>query len=139
MLYVGIHSDGKKDTSSYVLILDKIKSMIAKVRVTHCMSDYEAATRKAVRKIFPAARLSGCYFHYVQAIVKSFKRYSLNNDDKFKNAREEVSALALLPNEYVVQGFETISKRFKKSKRWKLYSEYWMKQWSGAYISVYGM
>lgn len=103
------------------------------------MSDYEAATRKAVRAVFLKSRLSGCYFHYVQAVVKKFKRFGLKKDDKFKGAMEEVSALALLPNEKVIEGFKIISKNFKKSERWQRFSDYWMRTWSKANISVYGL
>lgn len=56
----------RRDTKSYELILSKLKSMLPGVNVETCMSDYEAATRKAIRIVFPKARLAGCYFHYVQ-------------------------------------------------------------------------
>ncbi|XP_037033816.1 uncharacterized protein LOC119072663 [Bradysia coprophila] len=129
----------KRDTSSYELILTKLKAMFPSVNVECCMSDYEAATRKAIRIVFPSARLAGCYFHYVQAIVKAFKRFGLKNDEKFDNVRQQVSVLALLPNEYVSIGFETISKNFKKSIRWNRFAEYWLRQWAPANISVYGL
>lgn len=75
----------------------------------------------------------------LQAIVKAFKRFGLKNDEKFDDVRQQVSVLALLPNEYVLEGFETISNNFKKSIRWTRFAEYWLRQWAPANISVYGL
>lgn len=75
----------------------------------------------------------------LQAIVKAFKRFGLKNDEKFDNVRQQVSVLALLPNEYVTKGFQSISNNFKKSIRWNRFAEYWLRQWAPANISVYGL
>lgn len=129
----------KRDTSSYKVIFEKLKALLPKNTISNCMSDYEAATRKAVREVFPTARMSGCYFHYVQAVVKKFKKYGMKDDDNFKEVREQVCALALLPNEKVIEGFELISQSIKRSERWTRFSAYWMRTWSKANISVYGL
>lgn len=71
--------------------------------------------------------------------MKAFKRFGLKNDEKFDNVRQQVSVLALLPNEYVSKGFEIISKNFVKSIRWNRFAEYWLRQWAPANISVYGL
>lgn len=36
------------------------------MNVVNCMTDYEAATRKAIKDQFPNSKVTGCYFHYVQ-------------------------------------------------------------------------
>lgn len=72
-------------------------------------------------------------------MVKAFKRFGLKGDEKFKYARQQISALALLPNEFVTPGFHVVSKQFKKSTRWSRFVSYWLKQWSPANISVYGL
>lgn len=82
----------------------------------------------------------GCYFHYVQAITKAFRRYGLTKKtSKFDLTMQKVSALALLPNDFVIIGFEFIAKNFIKSKTFKRFADYWRKQWAGANISVYGL
>lgn len=103
------------------------------------MTDYEAATRKAIQKHFPEADIFGCFFHYVQAIHKAFKRHGMLNDAKFDNALQEMSALALLPNDFVVKGFITIDEKMGESIRWKTFREYWLDEWAHANISVYGI
>ncbi len=52
---------------------------------------------------------------------------------------QEISALALLPSEFISKGFEGIAKRFKKSKTFARFAEYWRNQWEDANISVYGL
>lgn len=63
----------RKDYSSYMHEFDKLKELIPSINVVNCMSDYEAAIRKCIKKQFPESRISGCFFHYVQAINKSAK------------------------------------------------------------------
>lgn len=130
----------KKTFTSYDTVFGNLKLLMPSVSVARVMSDYEAATRKAVKKHYPNAKISGCFFHYVQAIVKRAKKMGLRRDAKFSDAVKQVCALALLPNDFVVQGFKSIEETFKiKSKRWTAFKKYWMKQWSSANISVYGL
>lgn len=130
----------KKTFSSYDALFANLKLLMPSVQVAKAMSDYEAATRKALKKHYPNARITGCLFHYVQAIIKNAKRFKLHRDEKFKDVIKEICSLALLPNEFVVKGFQSIADRFKiKSKRWTSFKKYWMKQWAFANISVYGL
>lgn len=130
----------RKDFNSYMVVFDELKKLLPSMNVVECMSDFEAATRKAILLQFPRARLSGCYFHYVQAIMKACKRFGLMkyaDADKFKLAVNKIAALALLPNEYIKKGFDCISERFTNSVRWNRFKEYWLSQWQKANISVY--
>lgn len=130
----------KKTFTSYDTVFENLKLLMPSVTVAKVMSDYESATRKALRKHYPDAKISGCFFHYVQAIVKRAKKMGLRRDAKFNDAVKQVCALALLPNDFVLQGFKSIEATFNvKSKRWTAFKKYWMKQWSSANISVYGL
>lgn len=127
---------------SYSLIFEKLKKLIPLCEISNFMTDYEAATRKALRIHFPQARISGCYFHYVKAINKASRRFGLHKDVKFESAIQKVSALALLPNEFVSEGFKVIDQEnriFKYSVRWARFKKYWLRQWDKANISVYGL
>lgn len=132
----------RKDYHSYFLVLIKLKEMIPNMNVVNCMTDYEQATRKAIKELFPTSRLSGCLFHYVQAIQKASKRFGLSSKadgEKFKAAINKISALALLPNDYIVKGFKSIAKSIKGSMRWDKFKDYWLRQWKNANLSVYGL
>lgn len=90
--------------------------------------------------MYPEAEVYGCFFHYVQAITKRFKKFGLNkNGSKFDRTMQKIAALALLPNNFVVAGFNSIAKNFKKSKTFARFAKYWRKQCAGANISVYGL
>lgn len=52
---------------------------------------------------------------------------------------KQISALALLPNEYILAGFDFIAKSFRKSKSFARFEQYWRRQWANANISVYGL
>ncbi|KAJ6647973.1 hypothetical protein Bhyg_03198 [Pseudolycoriella hygida] len=130
-----------KTFSAYDTVFQNLKLLMTSVEVAKLMTDYEAASRKALKKHYPNARMSGCFFHYVQAIVKSTKRFGLRSDERFKDTIKHLCVLALLPNDYVIQGFECIDSGFKdvNSTRWDAFRKYWMKQWAKANISVYGL
>lgn len=91
----------KKTFSSYDTIFQNLKFLMPSVEVVKLMTDYEAATRKALKKHYPNARIAGCFFHYVQAMVKSTKRFGLRSDERFTDAVKKICYLALLPNEFV--------------------------------------
>lgn len=132
----------KKTYYSYKVFFAKQKLLFPSRDITNFMADYEAATRKALKSEFPRARISGCYFHYVKAINKASRRFGLSKDVKFETAIQKVSALALLPNEFISKGFEIIdneNRDFKKSLRWSRFRMYWRRQWENANVSVYGL
>lgn len=56
----------RRDFHSYVKVFSELKKLIPSMNVVNCMSDYEAATRKAIKDQFPNSKITGCYFHYVQ-------------------------------------------------------------------------
>lgn len=131
----------KKTFSSYDCIFQNLKFLMPSVEVAKVMTDYEAATRKALKKHYPNARIAGCFFHYVQAIVKRTKSFGLRKDERFTEAVKKLCYLALLPNEFVLEGFECIDNSVSNfgSTRWERFRKYWMKQWAPANISVYGL
>lgn len=131
----------KKTFTSYDTIFQNLKLLMPSVEVVKLMTDYEAATRKALIKHYPNARLAGCFFHYVQAMVKSTKRFGLRSDDRFLFAIKKVCHLALLPNEFILPGFESVEQDLGniESTRWTRFRTYWLKQWGSANISVYGL
>lgn len=94
---------------SYNLIFRKLKLLFASCEISNFMTDYEAATRKALKRQFPNARISGCYFHYVKAINKASRRFGLSKDSKYETAIQKISALALLPNEFISKGFQIVN------------------------------
>lgn len=106
-----------RSCASYDRVFSKLKELIPSDRVTEIMADYEAATRKEAKKHFPQARIVGCWFHYIQAVNRVAKRFGLLKDDKFSDAVKYISVLALLPHNYIQDGFDYIGKLQKMSKK----------------------
>lgn len=129
----------RKDYRSYVKVFTELKKLVPSMKVVKCVTDYECATRKAILEQFPGVRLTGCYFHYIQALMKKGRRMGLLKDEELKSAINKIGALALLPQNYVMEGFNSISKNVKNSKRWIEFRKYWLFQWKNANISVYGL
>lgn len=136
----------KRDFTSYDALFENLKTYLSPetfLNVMKCMSDYESAVRKAMRKHFPNARISGCFFHFVKAIKKNARRFGLikkkSSDGMFDQAIQEVCVLALLPNNFVDEGFRAVDAKCKLYKRWKRFKKYWNRQWKSANISVYGL
>lgn len=101
----------KKNFEAYDDVFTMLKEFIPSHLITEIMADYESATRKAAKKHFPKARRVGCWFHYIQAINRVAKRFGLlSEDDKFADIVKYLSALALLPQNYISNGFNVIGK-----------------------------
>lgn len=63
----------------YVAIWQKILDLVprlAEVGIT-IMGDYEAAVHSATHRILPIALLLGCWFHFVQALIRKWKSLGL--------------------------------------------------------------
>lgn len=132
----------RRDCKSYKRVFSELKTLLPSMKVEICMTDYERATRKAILEEFPGVQLTGCYFHYVQNIMKACKRFGMLkkvDSEKFKSAINKVAALALLPSDFIMEGFDSISKNVHNSKRWDRFCSYWLFQWKNSNISVYGL
>jgi len=93
------------------------------------MADYEKAVREALRKHFPNARISGCWFHYMKAINKAARKFGLAKDEKFEKLIQEVCHLALLPNDFISEGFDYVAAKITYSARWSRFSSHRRRQW----------
>lgn len=51
----------------------------------------------------------------------------------------KIAALALLPNNFISEAFDSIAKSISNSARWNRFKTYWRRQWKNANISVYGL
>ena len=78
--------------------------------------DFERASINAVEAAFPQVAVGGCFFHLGQAVYRRVQSLGLaekyGSDDEFKLRVKKLSALAFLPLEYVVEGFELVEGEF---------------------------
>lgn len=59
-----------KRVDAYTMLMETVRQDVLPQNVhTHSvMTDYEAAMRQAVRQVFRATLLKGCWFHYARAV-----------------------------------------------------------------------
>lgn len=58
----------RKTEEAYTHLFSKINDTIFKMQPSSIMSDFERAMRNAVHTVFPNCILTGCWFHYCQAV-----------------------------------------------------------------------
>lgn len=65
----------KRTLNFYNAMLAKLKELVPQLteNIEHTICDYERALNSALRQAFPAARLQGCWFHYIQVIIFSLQ------------------------------------------------------------------
>ncbi|XP_057328721.1 uncharacterized protein LOC130669708 isoform X2 [Microplitis mediator] len=75
-----------RDTAIYNEVFKWIKSQALSLETNNkliFLSDFEKATIKALRQSFPVAKIHGCYFHYVHAIIRKWTKMRLDIPDIF--------------------------------------------------------
>lgn len=75
------------------------------------MSDFELASRSAIKFHFPNVNLKGCWFHFKQAVNRKVIKLGLKKNYTSTNYRKYINslgALALVPVNSVVEGFNFI-------------------------------
>ena len=74
-----------KTQELYEAVFRKIVQIAPEFSPVIAISDFEIASRNAVKSIFPDIRVSGCAFHFMQAILRMSKKQGLTN--AFKSNR----------------------------------------------------
>ena len=62
-----------KSISDYVAVFQSIQRMLGNHSVQGMVIDYETAIWRAVRQVFDEIRISGCSFHWGQAVFRKVK------------------------------------------------------------------
>ncbi|XP_047139376.1 uncharacterized protein LOC124815168 [Hydra vulgaris] len=143
---------GRKE-GIYVAIFRKIKEILSDFQPRISMADYEAAISSALKVVFPEIRLTGCRFHYGQAILRNIKSVGFQseyiNNPGIKRWGRKFVAMCLLPCVLIraeVDLLKTEMSRFanietrKKMRKFVYYFEkYWMTTQTPAFFSVHGL
>jgi len=61
-------------------VFDKIRNLVPQFAPTCAMADFEEASVSAFQKVFGNITVSGCWFHYAQALMKCVNKESLKED-----------------------------------------------------------
>ncbi|KAF4529052.1 hypothetical protein B566_EDAN006073 [Ephemera danica] len=90
----------------------KVELLPQGCNIKEIMCDFEAALRKALRVVFPAARIAGCWFHYSQSLWRRILRLGLvglmSKSSVEWRAVRMCMALPLLPPSDMRKGLQVI-------------------------------
>ncbi|XP_026828162.1 uncharacterized protein LOC113562581, partial [Ooceraea biroi] len=127
-----------RSAENYIDVLDAVVNVI-KIKPDTAISDFERAERKALRTVFPSAKIIGSFFHYSQALVHNADKFGiLKGDDKELGwgATKLLVSLAFLPKNLIEEGFQIISKIiFKNYKYLDSFFNYYKETWLNGFKS----
>ena len=108
----------RKTKELYKAVLVKIHMLMPDFKPTQVIADYEEAPAAAIREVFGSdVTVSGCWFHYAQAVMKRLKKLGLT--DAYKNEEDTqvtfrcLLALPLLPVVDISPAFNEIMSSVK--------------------------
>ena len=73
-----------KTLTSYILALSMMNITVGPCKPGYVMHDFEAAIPKAVKRVFPNAKTTGCLFHFKQCLTRNMMKLSIPKDIAFK-------------------------------------------------------
>ena len=101
-----------KTKSTYVFMLNVLKSLLCDIECGIIMLDFEKASMYAFTQVFDQFSLMNCFFHLCQSvqrrIQKSFK-VKYRTDKDFALASRLVVFLAFVPPEHTETAFKALS------------------------------
>lgn len=100
-----------------------------KISLKFFKCNYEQALINAVEKIFPQIKVSGCFFHFKRAIIKKATELGMMDDKKLKQVTYLTCNLALIPRNFIPEGWLTISENILDCPAGQKFAEYFTSQW----------
>lgn len=128
-LVYALMSDRKME--SYFRLFDMIKLEIPEWNPKKFKTDYEVAAMQAIKKMFPCVTLTGCYYHYNNAIWEKGRKLGITKSKDPKKIREVAltAVLPLLPAHEIQNGWKYITRHSTQEDDMKKFRSYVDHQW----------
>lgn len=101
-----------KTTAAYRTVFQKVKELVPDFAPRSAMADFEEAPVAAFREVYGDVPVSGCWFHYGQAIVKRVQKIGLKeayvHDQSVKEIVQYFFGLPLLPVSDISDALEDV-------------------------------
>jgi len=95
----------RKTQALYTAVFGKVQELAPEFSPTSAMADFEEASAAALQSVFGDVSVSGCWFHFAQAVMKRVNKIGLKdasiNDDQVRSTVHCLVALPLLPPEAI--------------------------------------
>lgn len=104
----------RKTTELYAAVFQKLREIAPAFRPARVMADFETAPATALRTTFPDLDIyiSGCWFHYCQAVIRVLKRSGYTQQyaiDGVNRAIRMLLVVPLLPADKITDGLTSIA------------------------------
>jgi len=98
---------------TYDRALKELKKLIPNISPSNVMTDFERALYNTCQRNFENVASSGCFFHFCQNVYRKIcelgYKVKYSTDGTFQNKIKMFCALAFLPEEDVIEGFQYLS------------------------------
>lgn len=105
-----------KTRDSYTRMLAALHDLVPLAAPTKILVDFEKAAINAFEAAYPNARVTGCYFHLTQSVIRKVNEIGMKidyeNDDAIRGSVRCLAALAFVPPADVVEAFELLADSF---------------------------
>lgn len=140
----------KRTQKAYDYVFDYINEKVFDLSGTKIfITDYEQASRNALRTKYPLAKLTACHFHFAQAIRKKGSQIKpfidfVRTDKAAEKIYYKLMYLPLLPARFIEPMFNQLKDESEKIEKeiFKKFIEYYHTQWikkeGPERISVFG-
>lgn len=129
----------RKTEECYTAVFKFITKKLFKMRPNLVMVDYENGLRASIRKCWPRVQIRGCWFHYCKAINRRCRKHNmtklLKKNSGAKKIKKALMSLPLLPEDKIIEGYESIKKLARKKRLFKRFSSifsyfesFWLRQ-----------
>jgi len=128
----------RKTTALYEAMFRVVHELVPEFKLTQVIADVEEAPATAARAVFGSdLHVSGCWFHFAQALVKRMRKLGLVNplrdDSRLQTSFRCLMSLPLLPVDDVRPAFEDVKATLDEQSPAKLLMQrlfrYVEKQW----------
>lgn len=117
-----------KSEQTYVRLFELIKNKLS-VEMPTFKCDFETAVMKAVKRVFPNCKISGCFYHYNKAIWRTAKKFNLTLTSDSRKMVRMVSYLPLLPSRFIEDAWNSIIRETDDTEDIRKFKNYFNKQW----------
>lgn len=118
-----------KQQQTYERLFNCIKQNIHNFQPVLMKIDFETAAINALKTVYPTVTVSGCYFHYAQALYKRADELEITTTrDGFRHVAKCV-ALAHLPPLKIHEGWLVVKAAAPEGKNIEAFNIYMSKQW----------
>ena len=102
-----------KTAATYGRVLAEIHNLVPLASPKTILIDFEKAVMNVLSASYPSARVTGCYFHLCQSVVRKVNELGLKVDyesnDEVRGYVRCLSALAFVPPDDVEEAFELLA------------------------------